>query len=188
MLAPLIALRYPAPCAAWRAFLTLFDLFMVVAMLLSILFGAMRGLLREAVTLAALFAGLVVMGVLGRPVGAVVGDGLVAVTLVLVLLFAAGFLAVHVALELIARQLIGPAPHRLDRWAGGLFGALRGWFLVGLALLVLTYYHGAGNLPPRVQDAWLRGFAGVSARILDEFGIDGRERAEPPTGPGEESL
>ena len=157
-------------------------------MLLSILFGATRGLLRELVTLAALFAGLVVMGVLGRPLGALVGDGLIAVTLVLALLFALGFLAVHVALELIARHLIGPSPHRLDRWAGGVFGALRGWFLVGLALLVLTYYHGAGNLPPRVQDAWLRGFAGVSARLLDEFGIDGREEAEAPPGPGEESL
>ena len=166
--------------------MTLFDLLILVVMALSILFGAMRGFLREMVTLAALFAGLVTLGVLGRPVGALVGDGLVAVTVVLIALFAVGFLAVHVALELIARQLIGPQPHRIDRWGGAAFGALRGWFLVGLVYLVTTYYYVAGGLPPVVQDAWLRGFAGVSARALDGLGIDGRPRPTgDPDAPGE---
>ena len=161
--------------------MTLFDLLVLCVMALSVLFGAMRGVLREMVTLAALFAGLVTLGVLGKPLGALVGNELIAVTIVLLLLFAVGFLAVHVALELIARQLIGPRPHRADRWVGAGFGALRGWFLVGLVYLVTTYYHGAQGLPPVVQDAWLRGFAGVSARVLDGLGIDGR--AAPEDGP-----
>ena len=167
--------------------MTLFDLLILAVMALSVLFGATRGLLREMVTLAALFAGLVTLGLLGRPLGALVGDGLVAVTILLVLLFATGFVAVHVALELIARQLIGPQPHRIDRWAGAAFGALRGWFLVGLVLLVTTYYFRAGTLPPVIQDAWLRGFAGVSARVLDGLGIDGRAQPQDDLGdaPGE---
>lgn len=158
--------------------MTLFDLLVLVLLALSGLFGAARGLLREMVTLAALFAGLVVVGVLGQPIGGWVGEGLVAVTLVLVALFAVGFVGVHVALELIARQLIGPVPHRIDRWAGGGFGFLRGWFLVGLILLVLTYYHGQ-TLPPSVRDAWLRGFAGVSASVLDRLGVEGEGRRDP---------
>ena len=150
----------------------MFDLFVLAVMALSLLFGMARGLLREMVTLAALFAGLVMVGLLGQPLGALVGNGLVAVSIVLILLFALGFLAVHVALELIARRLIGAAPHRWDRWAGGAFGFLRGWFLVGLTYFALTQYFEPGGLPPQVQNAWLRGFAAVSARTLDAFGIE----------------
>lgn len=160
--------------------MTLFDLLVLVVLALSILFGAARGVLREMVTLAALFAGLVAVGLLGQPLGGWVGEGLVAVTLVLMALFALGFVGVHVALELIARQLIGPVPHRIDRWAGAAFGFLRGWFLVGLVLLVLSYYHGQA-LPPSVRDAWLRGFASVSAGVLDRLGVEGEGRGDPDT-------
>ena len=158
--------------------MTLFDLYVLAVLVLSVLFGAARGLTREAITLLALFGGVVTVALLAGPLGGVFGDELPAVIAVLVLLFALGFVAVHVALEMIARRLIGAAPHKADRALGGVFGAVRGWFLVGLTFLAATYYFEAAALPDVLGKAWTRGFAASGARSLDALGISGRrERA-----------
>ena len=161
--------------------MTLFDLYVLAVMALSVLFGATRGLTREAITLVALVGGIVVVGLLARPLGGVFGDGVVAVIAVLVALFAAGFIVVHVALEMIARRLIGTVPKRTDRALGGLFGAARGWFLVGMTFLAATYYFEAAALPDTLADAWTRGFAASGANALDAMGIEGG--AESGQGP-----
>ena len=154
--------------------MTLFDLFVLVVMALSVLFGATRGLTREAITLVALFGGIVVVGLLGPPLGGVFGDEVVTVAAVLFVLFAAGFVAVHAALEVIARRLIGADPKRPDRALGGAFGFLRGWFLVGMTYLTAQFYYAdAFALPDVLAEAWTRGFAAVSADALEAMGIDG---------------
>ena len=153
--------------------MTLFDLFVLVVMALSVLFGAARGLTREAITLVALFGGVVMVGLLSGPLGGVFGDGLVAIIAVLGGLFAIGFVAVHVGLEMIARRLIGADPKRPDRLLGGAFGLVRGWFLVGLTFLAMTYYFEAAALPDFLAKAWTRGFAASGARVLDGMGIEG---------------
>ena len=153
--------------------MTLFDLFVLAVMAASVLFGAARGLTREVITLVALFGGIVVVALLARPLGGVFGDGIVAVAVVLFVLFAVGFVAFHVALEMIARRLIGADPKRPDRLLGGLLGALRGWFVVGLTFLAATYYFEAAALPDTLANAWTRGFASSGARILDAMGIEG---------------
>ena len=153
--------------------MTVFDLYVLAVLVLSVLFGATRGLTREAITLVALFGGIVVVGLLAGPLGGVFGDGLVAVIAVLVVLFAIGFIAVHVALEMVARRLIGSVPKKADRALGGVFGAARGWFLVGLTFLAATYYFEAADLPDTLGDAWTRGFAASGANALDAMGIEG---------------
>lgn len=161
--------------------MTLFDLYVLLVLVLSVLFGAARGLTREAITLLALFGGVVTVGLLAGPLGGLFGDELPAVIAVLVILFAIGFVLVHVALEMIARRLIGAAPHKLDRALGGAFGAVRGWFLVGLTFLAATYYFEAAALPDTLANAWSRGFAASGARTLDALGIDGAREAGTDT-------
>ena len=172
----------PRPAIARRASrtppLTLFDLFVLAVMALSVLFGAARGLTREAITLVALFGGVVMVGLLSGPLSGLFGDGLVAAALVLGGLFAAGFLAVHAGLEVIARRLIGADPKRPDRLLGGAFGLVRGWFLVGLTFLAMTYYFEAAALPDFLGKAWTRGFAASGARVLDGIGIEGTGDAD----------
>ena len=154
--------------------MTLFDLYVLIVLALSALFGATRGLTREAITLVALFGGVVVVGTLSGPLGGVFGDGLVAVVCVLVGLFALGFAAVHALLEMAARRLIGADPKRADRALGAVFGAARGWFLVAMTFLAATYYFEATALPDVLGKAWTRGFAASGARALDGMGVAGR--------------
>ena len=158
--------------------LTLFDLYVLAVLVLSVLFGAARGLAREAITLLALLGGVASVALLARPLGGAFGDELPAVIAAVAGLFALGFVLVHAALELIARRLIGAAPHRADRALGGLFGALRGWFLVSLTFLAATYYFEAAALPDALARAWSRGFAAAGARALDAVGLDGTRAPE----------
>lgn len=153
--------------------LTLFDLFVLAVMALSVLFGAVRGLTREAITLIALFGGVVMVGLFASPLGGMLGDDLVTAIIVLVGLFAVGFITVHIGLEIIARRLIGATPKRPDRLLGGVFGLARGWFLVSLSFLALTYYFEAAVLPDAVAKAWSHGFAASGAKFLDAMGIAG---------------
>ena len=164
--------------------MTLFDLFVLGVTGLSILFGWSRGLMREVVTLVALFGGIVVVAVAGRPLGAVVGGDLPRISLLIFLLFTLGFVAVHYALEQIARRLIGPDPVRVDRWLGGVLGLLRGWFLCGLVWFTVEIYHEPAPMPDRFEDAALAGFASTAAEILEAFGVGG----EPaPLAPPDEA-
>lgn len=162
--------------------MTLFDLFVVAVMALSVLFGAVRGLTREAITLVALFGGIVTVSLLAGPLGGVFGDGLIAVIVVLAALFAIGFIAVQVALEMAARRLIGSVPLKADRALGGVFGAVRGWFLVGLTFLAATYYFERAALPDILADAWTRGFAASGANVLDGMGIEGEAESGQEAG------
>jgi membrane protein required for colicin V production len=157
--------------------LTLFDLFILAVMALSVLFGALRGLLREAITLVALGAGLVMVSLFGTPLAQALGAGLGAIAALLLVLFAAGFIAAHIILEIAARKLTGPSPRDPDRIAGGLFGFLRGWLLCGLAYLMLTYYYDAARLPEPVSGAALKGFAAGAAALLDRLGVEGEDES-----------
>ena len=157
---------------------TWFDPLVLAIFAVSALFGWVRGLAREAVTLVALFGGLVVLGVLGRPLAGLMGDGLALRVILLCVLFVLGFLAVHAGLEMVARRLIGAVPGRIDRGLGAGFGVLRGWFLVGLGYLTLTFYYGQGNLPAWVDDALFESLARGAAEVLDAFGIEGDRTGE----------
>lgn len=153
--------------------MTLFDLFVVAVMALSVLFGAARGLTREAITLLGLGGGIVFVALFAAPLGGLFGDRVVAVGVVIAVLFLVGFSLVHVGLELAARKLIGAKPYKVDRISGGIFGIFRGWFICGLTFLAATYYFEAAALPETLGKAWTRGFAASGARVLDGLGIAG---------------
>ena len=153
--------------------MTLFDLLVLLVMATSVLFGATRGLTREAITLVALFAGVVVVAVLGGPLGGIAGGTVAGTIAVIGGLFAIGFVLVHVALEMIGRRLIGADPHRPDRLLGGVFGLVRGWLLAGLAYLSVSLYYEGAPMPEVVEGALTRGLAASGAAFLDGLLLPG---------------
>lgn len=131
-----------------------FDLFVLGVMAFSALLGWHRGGLREIVTLIAIAAGFVAIGLLGAALSAT-ADGTLMRLVILAALFLAGYLAVFVAGGALIRSLIGPDKRREDRWAGGLFGALRGWILAAFVFYTVSVYHTGAPLPRSVSDSLL---------------------------------
>ncbi len=153
--------------------MTIFDLFILAITALSVLFGWLRGSMREAVTLLALGGGIAAIALLGPPLSGTLGDGVAGPVIVLTTLFVLAFLLVTTSLEFALRRVIGPRPPRLDRLAGGAFGLLRGWLLCGLTFLALTWYHDVNDLPAPVEEAALKGFVAGAAQTLEQIGIEG---------------
>lgn len=153
--------------------MTSFDLFVVVLVLASLAFGWLRGLTREAITLLALAGGFGMVAGLATPVSSSLSEGLTGPIVAILLLFAIGFLVVTVALEALARRLIGRVPRRPDRLAGLAFGAVRGWLLCGLSWLAVSLYFAGEPLPDVLEEAALGGPASAAAGVLSGLGLDG---------------
>ena len=155
--------------------MTLFDLFVLAVMALSVLFGATRGLAREAITLLALAGGAAAVAALSGPLDGVLGGGVASAIVLIVLLFGIGFVLVHVLLEALLRHVAGPAPRRPDKLLGGLFGLARGWFVVSMTFLAAGYYFAGAPLPDVLSEAWTRSFAASGAAVLEDVGVAGRQ-------------
>ena len=130
--------------------LSVADMAIAVVIGVSMLFGVMRGLLKEIVSLV-IWSVAVVLGLaFGEPLGAAIGLGETAPRLSGGVGFAAVFVAVLVAGALVQRMLRAlvnaTGLSGTDRTLGLVFGAVRGGALVVLGLVALRAYAG--------QSAW----------------------------------
>jgi uncharacterized membrane protein required for colicin V production len=158
--------------------LTSFDLYVLLIGALSLLFGWVRGGLREAATLLALLGGYAMVAGLATPVSSVLGTGLTGPVLAILLLFLIGFVVVQAALELILRRVLGPKPSRADRVGGLLLGAVRAYLLWGLGWLTVGIYVEGHPLPPSLEEAATRSLGAGAAETLRALGVD--EPADEP--------
>lgn len=132
--------------------MTRFDFFVVAVMAFSALVGWHRGGMREIVTLLAIAAGFAAIGAAGANLSALV-EGTLFRLAVLVLLFLAGYAVVSLLGAYGVRALMGAEKKRGDRFAGGVFGALRGWLLGAFALYTVTVYHTGAALPRALSES-----------------------------------
>src|SRR5262245_46051787 len=132
--------------------MTLFDYTVLVIIALSVLFGVMRGLVREVLSLVAWIAAFVAANFLAADVAALLPKGWATEELRLLIGFMVVFLIVLVAmsvLAILASKLVKSAGLGWeDRGFGGLFGLVRGLLVV----IILVLLAGLTSLPR--QPAW----------------------------------
>ena len=120
--------------------LTALDIIVVLLVGAGLVFGVLRGFVREILSLFAWFAAIIalryfhepVRDLLVAPVGTVSGASVLSFTLVFGLVFLGGKLLSHRLGARVRRSVVGP----LDRVLGGGFGVLKG--LIGATLLYLA--------------------------------------------------
>ena len=133
----------------------LIDLIVVAVILLSGVFALARGFVKEVLSIVswvgAIFATLYgfhiasafVRQFIGSPL---IADGVAGGTLFLATLFALSFIS-----GLIANRVRGSTVGSVDRSLGFVFGLLRGFVLVSIAYLAMSW-----ALPPAEQPTWVR--------------------------------
>ena len=132
--------------------MTLFDYAVLVIIALSVLFGVMRGLVREVLSLVAWITAFVAANFLAAEVAALLPKGWATEELRLLIGFMVVFLVVLVVmsvLAILASKLVKSAGLGWeDRGFGGGFGLVRGLLVV----LILVLLAGLTSLPR--QPAW----------------------------------
>lgn len=160
------------PLAGTKIVVVMFDILFLLVVGLSTLFAALRGGIREIITLLALAAagGLAWITVPGLLSVTGIGGSLIPTVIVAVALLAVYFIAAHLAMHFGMKRF--PLKNRAaltDRIAGGVFGFLRGLVLIGLVFLGLTYVLGEEQQPDAVQNAVSRPLVASVAGWLDGF-------------------
>lgn len=165
--------------------MTYADGFILSMIGLSVLFAWLRGFSREVITLIAIGIGAAAVHFFGESVSGILGDGAIQTMLSLVILFGIALIVSWVGLEIVCASFLGKSPSKADKIAGAIFGLLRGWLIVGLAYLAMTYYSPEDNMPPAIENAWLKGVATSGAAFLEALGLEkenmGDESSESPT-------
>lgn len=169
----------------------LIDLIVVAVILLSGVFALARGFVKEVLSIVswvgAIFATLygfhIASGFARQFIGSpLIADGIAGGTLFLVTLFALSFIS-----SLIANRVRGSTVGSVDRSLGFVFGLLRGFVLVSIAYLAVSW-----ALPPAEQPQWVRqaktipllerGSALLAAVAPQEFRSPEPANRQGPTG------
>lgn len=133
----------------------LVDLIVVAVILLSGVFALARGFVKEVLSIVS-WVGAIFATLYGFPIASgfarqfisspLIADGVAGGTLFLVSLFALSFVS-----GLIANRVRGSTVGSVDRSLGFVFGLVRGFVLVSIAYLAVSW-----ALPPGEQPAWVR--------------------------------
>ncbi len=168
--------------------MTAFDFFVIGILLLSTGLAVIRGAILELATLLAVAIAFLIATQLAGPVASLVGgrDSLVAVTAAYVIVTGVGFVFLYVLAHfLLNRYRLNRQGDLINRIAGGMFGFVRGYLLVGLGFLAYGYYLSEGSQHASVQNAFTRPIAASGASFFERF-IPERNRFGPdgrPVGP-----
>lgn len=151
--------------------MTLFDYAVLVIVGLSVLFGVMRGLVREVMSLVAWIAAFVAANFLAAEVAALLPQGWATEELRLLVGFMVVFLVVLVVmsiLAILASKLVKSAGLAWeDRGFGGGFGLARGLLVV----IILVLLAGLTSLPrqPAWRNAALSGPFETAAKYINSW-------------------
>ncbi|MBE7217637.1 MAG: CvpA family protein [Caulobacteraceae bacterium] len=121
--------------------MTGFDIFAILAVLVSALIGYARGVIREVVTLCA-FAAAAIAAIAALPFAApalrhVIHPGWAAAAAAVAIMFILVYVLVRTLGGMLARHLERARLGALDRWGGAAFGVLRGAIFLGILALVV---------------------------------------------------
>ena len=169
------------------------DIVFIAIVLVSTALAFMRGLVREALALAAwvgaVFVTIYCFGLLQPYMRDWIGIGMLADGLAAVALFVAGLMLVSFAARRMSGVVKESALSGTDRLLGAIFGAARGALIV-----VLLYLAAAWVWPPAEQPDWLRnartiGLVEDGARVLQSLMPQEKiPGASPPAPDGEKGY
>lgn len=145
--------------------MTRFDMLIIALIALSAWLGWSRGGVRELVTIVAIGAGFVVLGVFGAPLSSMASGTLARIGL-LFGLFAGVYLGVLVLGHWGAGRWLGDRKIAGDRIAGTAFGAVRGWVLSAFLYFSITVYHTGTALPETIQRSIMAPALGSTVRLI----------------------
>lgn len=152
--------------------LCMFDFLVLLVLVLSTAFAALRGGLRELATLIALAIAGGLTLIVAEPLLGVTGQagsffGTIIIAAILVAVF---FIVVHVGLHFgLQRVPLEGRAKLADRIGGGVFGFARGLVLVGLGYLGYSYYLDEARQPDSVRSAVTRPVAAGMANWFQSF-------------------
>jgi len=148
-----------------------FDAAALGAILLSLLFGLARGFIQEVCSIIALIAATWAT-LYGLPIVLPyaqqwIDEPLGALAVAALGLFAVVFLIVSVLINILRTQLLkSDSISALDRVAGAGFGALRGFIIMSLAVLLILGVVGDDARPPWLEEARLFPYFNAGANAL----------------------
>lgn len=166
--------------------MTQFDFFILAIMGLSVLFAWIRGLSREVSTLVAIGIGIGALALFGDSAAGMAGDSTLGPIIAYGLVFLVGFGLGSILLEMLTSKFFGQKPSMTDKLAGAVFGLVRGWLIVGLAFLALTYYFDEDDMPEPIDNASLKALVTSGASILEGLGL--QSETSGPESPDTEEI
>lgn len=152
--------------------MTSFDLIVLGILIVSTGLAVIRGGLLELATLIALGIAWLAATQFATPLLDATGnDGsAMAVVISYGLITGVTFLILYIGLHLLRRRFtLSQRGTLIDRIAGGLFGFLRGYVLIGLGFLAYGYYLDEDHQHDSVKDALSRPLAASGARFFEQF-------------------
>lgn len=157
--------------------MTIFDALLIVVMAVSVFFAAVRGGVREMMTLLALALGAGAALLLTAPIAAALGKSSFFINAAVAGLlglgvFTGAYLLFH---KLSLRWKPDAKMRRADQIGGGVFGLVRALALIGLGFLGYGYYLDEANQPDAVRKALLLPLASSTAGFFEQFAPPNRE-------------
>jgi len=165
--------------------MTIFDLIVIGILLLSTGLAVIRGAILELATLLAVAIAFLIATQLSGPVASLFGgrESLVALTAGYVIVTGVIFVFLYILAHfLLNRYRLNPQGDLVNRIAGGVFGFVRGYILVGLGFLAYGYYLSEENQHDSVRNAFTRPIAASGAGFFERF-IPERNRFGPDGRP-----
>ncbi len=160
--------------------MTVFDALLLGILGVSIAFAALRGAIRELVTLGVLGLSGLTAWLGAKPALAFFGSNGVFQTIaaagVIGLLAFGGFY--FIAHKALLGLKLNKKQRRADRIGGGVFGLVRALALIGLGFLGYGYYLDEANQPDAVKKAMLRPVAAGAASFFQQFAPSQRNLAD----------
>lgn len=157
--------------------MTIFDALLIAVMAVSVFFAAVRGGVREMMTLLSLALGAGAALLLTAPIAAALGKSSFFINaavagLVGLGVFTSAYLLFH---KLSLRWKPDAKMRRADQIGGGVFGLVRALALIGLGFLGYGYYLDEANQPDAVRKALLLPLASSTAGFFEQFAPPNRE-------------
>lgn len=166
--------------------MTAFDIFVLITLGLSALYGLSRGLTVEVLSVGAWLVALIALKILFTPVshwlrheiGSDAGGDIAALLMILFVTVA----LVRLAARFVGGQIKDSALAPIDRLGGAGFGLMRGLIIVSLAYMFLGLFLDKENLPDWIRQSKTEGIVAISANSLSDFigwvRTDGRNALE----------
>ena len=164
--------------------MTGFDLLLIAVFAVSIGFAALRGAIRELGTLIALLFGVLMAWIFtGVLVSAMGKDDFIATVAAAGALIAIGFIAAHIVITIFSGRIELTLQHaRIDRIAGGVYGFVRAFALIGLAFIGYSYYLEPDSRPDSVKNAALLPLVNGAAGFMRTFAPNDPIGGDPLSG------
>ena len=152
--------------------MTVFDLIVIIVLLASTGLAVVRGGILELATLIALGLAILLSIQLSGPFVSMLGrEGSLIVTLFVYAGLIAGFFIVLYTIThiLLARYRLSANGQRINRIAGGIFGFLRGYVIIGLGFLAYGYHLDEAHQHDSVRKAFTLPLAQSAAGIFERL-------------------